>query len=189
MSKREIEVNGVTIKIEENNFVSLTDIAKQVSLINLESAQEPRFIIRNWLRNAGTLAYIETWETLHNPNFNRAEAGTVRLKAINNTYSPTPQKFIEETNAIGLKSKAGKYGGTYAHEDIAINFCYWLSPVFQVYFIKEFRRLKQNEKAENTIDWAIKKLADSTQQNAVLLDMLKEIRKNQALKSGREKKF
>ena len=181
MAKKTIEVKGITIKVEENDYVSLTDIAKQAAAINPDAAKEPRFIIRNWLRNGSTLAFIETWETLHNPDFNRAGSGTVRLKLSDNSYSPTPQNYIKETNAIGLRSKAGKYGGTYAHEDLALNFCYWLSPIFQVYFIKEFRRMKKQELLGSTTEWALKKIWDSANEIRVLVETVEELKKGKHL--------
>lgn len=95
------------------------------------------------MRNNSTLAFIETWETLHNLDFDGENSAGIRLSLSDNTFSSTPQMYSEKTNAIGLRSTAGRYGGTYAHEDITLNFCYWLSPIFQVYFIKEFRRMEK----------------------------------------------
>ncbi len=141
-SKKTIKVFDTEIRIEIGNnkdFISLTDIAKQRD-------DEPRFVIRNWISTRNTILYLEAWEELHNPSFNRAGFRTVREKFFN-TGSLTPKSWITETNASGITSKSGRYGGTFAHSDIALNFCYWLSPAFQVYFIKEFQRLK-NEEAE-----------------------------------------
>lgn len=185
MSKRKIEVKGITISIDDTeDYVNLTDIARQ------SDKDEPRFLIMYWLKNQSTIEFLTAWESLHNPEFIKGgQMATFKEKFSGNRNALTPQKWISETGAIGLKSKSGRGGGTFAHKDIALNFAYWLSPTFQVYLIKEFQRLKENEKTENTIDWAIKKLADSTQQNAVLLEMLKEIREEQALKDGREKRF
>ena len=156
MPSKKIEVQGLIIRIEkiqENDFVSLTDIAKKVD-------EEPRFTIRNWMRNNQTLEFLEVWEAAHNPDFKRAESGTFRLKANSNNFSTTPQKWIKATNAKGLISKSGKYGGTYAHRDIALNFCYWLSPTFQVFFIKAFQQLIEEAFDRKNLEWHVTKVTD-----------------------------
>ena len=141
MAKEKIIVQGVEIRIEtgdSKDYISLTDIAKN------RRGDEPRFVIRNWMSTRNTILYLSTWEELHNPDFNSAGFRTVRDDFFE-TGSLTPKSWLEKTDAIGIESRAGRYGGTYAHSDIALNFCYWLSPAFQVYFIKEFQRLKQEE--------------------------------------------
>jgi len=129
MSKKKIiTVNGFDIRIEIGNskdFISLTDIAKQ------RGDDEPRFTIRNWMSNRATIQYLGAWEELHNEDFNRAGFRTVRDDFFD-TGSLTPKKWLQQVNPIGLESRSGRYGGTFAHSDIAINFCYWLSPAFQV---------------------------------------------------------
>jgi len=167
-SAKKIEVQGLFIRIDQindNDFVSLTDIAKKVD-------DEPRFTIRNWMRNNQTLEFLEVWEITHNPDFNRAESGTFRLKANSNTFSTTPQKWINTTNAKGLISKAGKYGGTYAHRDIALNFCYWLSPSFQVFFIKAFQQLIEDAFDKKSLQWHISKITDNIDEVRNLLDTI-----------------
>ena len=139
MAKQKITVDGVNISIDKNGYISLTDLAKR------RTKQQPRFVIQRWLRNNSTLLFLETWETLNNNNFNRTHMGTFRNKADENDFTVTPKKYIETTDAVGIISSAGRYGGTYAHSDIALNFCYWLSPDFQVYLMKEFQRLKAEE--------------------------------------------
>ena len=129
MAKKKITVQGLDITIletKESDFISITDIAKKTS------EQEPKFLIRNWLQNSSTLEFLDVWESLHNDNFKGAEMSTFRLNAMSRTFSATVQKYIEQTGAIGIISKSGRYGGTWAHQDIAFNFAYWLSPSFQV---------------------------------------------------------
>jgi KilA-N domain len=116
----------------------LTDIAKQ-------STDEPRFVIQNWLKNSNTITYLWEWELLHNPKLNRVQMHTVLETTATNRFVMSPKKWIELTGAIGLVSQPGRNGGTLAHKDIALNFCYWLSPKFQIYLIKEFQRLKEEE--------------------------------------------
>ncbi len=132
MAKKTIIVEGKNIAMlvqDDNDYISLTDIAKL-------SDNEPRFVIRNWLSTQNTIAYLGAWESLHNPNFNRAGFRTVKDEFFEKPFSLTPTRWIEITNPIGIRSTSGKYsGGTYAHKDIALNFCYWLSPVFQIYLI------------------------------------------------------
>ena len=153
-NKKIISVEGLDISIlvgDDADYISLTDIAKK-------SDNEPRFTIRSWMRNNNTLAYLDAWESVHNSNFKRGEAATFRLNATNNSFSASVTAWIKATGAVGLQSRAGRYGGTYAHREIALNFCYWFSPAFQVFLIKEFDRLKAEEaKALNT-DWNVKRI-------------------------------
>ncbi len=168
MSKKTIEVQGLQIHIEQinnNDFVSLTDIAKRID-------DEPRFTIRNWMRNNQTLEFLEVWEDAHNPEFKRAESGTFRLQANSNSFSATPQKWIQATNAKGLISKSGRGGGTFAHRDIALNFCYWLSPSFQVFFIKAFQRLVEDAYNRQNLKWHISKITDNIDEVRSLLDTI-----------------
>jgi KilA-N domain len=154
MAKKTITVDGKNISLltqNETDYISLTDIAKS-------SDDEPRFVIRNWLSSQNTIAYLGAWESLHNPNFNGAGFRTVKDEFFEKPFSLTPSRWIEATNPIGLRSTTGKHGGgTYAHKDIAVNFCYWLSPVFQIYLIKEFQRLKQEESERLNLDWNLKR--------------------------------
>jgi len=155
---KNIEIQGKKISLLYNNredFISLTDIAKLLS-------KEPRFIIRNWLSTKNTINYLGAWEGLHNKNFNRAGFLTVRERFFNNSFSLSPKYWKEETSAIGIISKSGRYGGTYAHKDIALNFCYWLNPVFQIYLIKEFQRLKEIEFNQYNLEWNIKRILTKT---------------------------
>ena len=139
MAKQKINVQGIDVRMDENGYVCITDIAKQ------GKNAKPAFSIINWLKNQNTLRFLKTWELVHNPNFKVAQMDNFRLTATDNNIALTPQNYIEQTQAIGLTSKSGRYGGTFGHSDIALNFCYWLSPEFQVYLIKEFQRLKKEE--------------------------------------------
>jgi hypothetical protein len=154
MAKKTLLVEGSNISLVTvgvDDYISLTDIAKS-------SDNEPRFIIRNWLSTQNTIAYLGAWETLHNPNFNGAGFRTVKDEFFEKPFSLTPTRWIEATSSIGMRSTSGKYGGgTYAHKDIALNFCYWLSPVFQIYLIKEFQRLKEEESDRLNLDWNLKR--------------------------------
>src|SRR3989339_2237078 len=150
-----IKVEGIGIGIKEvysQKYISLTDIAKK------KNSEEPRFVIINWLRNRNTVEFLGIWEKIHNPNFNRVGFDTVRSNAGLNSFTISPSKWIGETNAIGIISKSGRYdGGTYAHEDIALEFASWISPEFKLYFIKEFRRLKYEENERLKLGWDIKR--------------------------------
>lgn len=139
MAKKSITIDGTTIGIDKNGFISLTDIAKR------RQDSEPRFIIRSWFKNSNTLQFLETWETLENTNFNRDQMVTFRMSMQDNSITPNISNYIAQTGATGIVSSSGRHGGTFAHSDIALNFCYWLSPKFQVYLMKEFQRLKADE--------------------------------------------
>ena len=132
-------VRGTEISVQWNSsrddFISLTDIAK------LKDSDNPRYIIQNWLRNRNTIEFLGVWESLYNPEFNRVEFDAFRSQAGLNSFVMTPQKWIEATGAIGIVSKAGRYGGTYAHKEIAFEFASWISVEFKLYLVKEFERL------------------------------------------------
>jgi len=132
------------------DYICITDIAKY------KDSQNPRYIIQNWMRNRNTVEFLGIWESLYNPNFNRVEFDTVRSQAGLNSFVLTPQKWVEQTNAIGIISKSGRYGGTYAQKDIAFEFASWVSVEFKLYLIKEFERLKTIENNEK--DWNIRRL-------------------------------
>lgn len=126
----------------------MTDIAKY------RNDNDPRFVIQNWMRNRNTVEFLAVWEELHNPDFNRVQFEAVRSETGLNRFVMTPTKWIEQTNAIGIVSKAGRYGGgTYAHSDIAMAFATWISPEFQLYIMKDYRRLKQDENSRLSLDW------------------------------------
>lgn len=149
--KETIHAKGIDIGIYttnfENEFISLTDIAKY------RNEDDPRFVIQNWMRNRNTIEFLGVWEELHNPDFNRVQFEAVRSEAGLNRFVMTPTKWIETTNAIGIVSKAGRYGGTYAHSDIAMAFATWISPEFQLYIMKDYRRLKEDENSRLSLNW------------------------------------
>ncbi|MCF8245018.1 MAG: KilA-N domain-containing protein [Saprospiraceae bacterium] len=168
MKKKTINVQGLAITIEqvkEDDYISLTDIAKQ-------SSEEPRFVIQNWMKNSSTINYLWEWELLHNPNLNRVQLHTVLEMTASNRFVMSPKKWIETTGAIGLVSKAGRSGGTLAHKDIAINFCYWLSPKFQIYLIKEFQRLKEEEFSKKSLEWHISRITNLVDETRNWLDTI-----------------
>ena len=153
IKKETIEANGFSIQIYtkdfKNDYISLTDIAKY------RNSDDPRFVIQNWMRNRNTLEFIGLWEVLNNENFNRVQFNTFRNESGLNRFTMTPQKWIDSTNAIGIISKAGRYGGTYAHYDIAMEFASWLSPEFKLYIIQDYKRLKSDENSKLSLSWNI----------------------------------
>lgn len=152
MSQERITVKGIDIqfkKINQNEYISLTDIAKY------KNPEFPAEVVRNWLRNRMTIEFLGIWEQLYNPNFKLVEFNQFRQQAGLNSFVLSPQKWIEETNAIGITSTSGRYGGTYAHNDIALEFANWVSVEFRLYIIKEFQRLKEEE--QKTLEWTAKR--------------------------------
>jgi hypothetical protein len=155
MSKKNkiIEVKGISITVfqtEKEDFISLTDIAK-----SKENDSRAADIIKNWIRNRGTIEFIGTWEQLHNPNFKVVEFDHFKMNAGLPSFVLSPSNWIDKTNAVGIVVKKGKYGGTYAHKDIAFEFCSAISPIFKLFLIKEFQRLQ--EKETKNLDWNIKR--------------------------------
>ena len=150
MVKETIHANGVDIGIYtqdfENEYLSLTDIARYKS-------DDPAAVIQNWMRNRDVLEFLGLWEKLHNDNFNPLEFEGFRKRAGANAFTMSPKKWIEATNAIGIVSKSGRYGGTYAHTDIAMSFATWISPEFQLYIMKDYRRLKTDENSRLSQNW------------------------------------
>ncbi len=150
MSKNEtIDVSGVAIRVTKFNnedYISLTDMLK---------AKDGEFFITDWLRNRNTLEYIGIWEKVYNPDFNYGEFATIRNQAGLNSFKIGVQEFTQRTNAIGLMAKAGRYGGTYAHKDIAFEFAMWISAEFKIYIVKEFQRLKVQEQEQ--LGWSAKR--------------------------------
>jgi hypothetical protein len=149
-----INVKGteITIFLEgSNNFISLTDIARYKDSANMDS------IIQNWLRNRNTIELLGFWESIYNPNFKPLEFEGFRKQAGLNSFVMTPKKWIESTNAIGITSKSGRYGGTFAHQDIAFEFASWITIEFKLFIIKEFQRLKADENDRLKLDWNLQR--------------------------------
>lgn len=161
----------------KNDYISLTDIAKY------KNTDDPRFVIQNWMRNRNTLEFIGLWEVLNNTNFNRVQFDTFRNEAGLNRFTMTPSKWIESTNAIGIVSKAGRYGGTYAHYDIAMEFASWLSPEFKLYIIQDYKRLKEDENSKLSLTWnlhrEISKINYKIHTNAIKEYLLKDLTNEQ----------
>ena len=154
--KTKIMVDEQTIEIlmiNNKEYISLTDLARYAD------SEEPRLPIRDWMRNKEVISYLGLWEQLNNEKFKGGEFATFRNEAGSNKFKMSPQKWIRETNAIGIISKSGRYdGGTYAISDIAFEFASWLSPEFKLYLITEFQRLKKNEAYQNKIDWHVNRV-------------------------------
>jgi KilA-N domain len=142
-----IEVQGTAIGIISQNdtdYISLTDMLK---------AKDGEFFISDWLRNRNTVEFLGIWESIYNPAFNYGEFATIRSQAGLNSYKISVKEWVEKTRAIGLKASAGRYGGTFAHPDIAFEFGMWISPEFKIYLVKEFRRLKDDENRRLSLAW------------------------------------
>ena len=169
---------GIYTEDFRNEYISLTDIARY------RNSDDPRFAIQNWMRNRNTLEFLGLWECLHNPSFNRVQFDTFRTEAGLNRFVMTPSKWIEMTGAIGIVTKAGRYGGgTYAHSDIAMEFASWISSEFKLYLMKDYRRLKYDENSRLSLSWnlnrEISKInyrvhTDAIQQNLLPPDLTKE---------------
>lgn len=142
-----IQVKGTAIAVirrGDEDYISLTDMLK---------AKDGDFFISDWLRNRNTVEFLGIWETVHNPRFNSGEFATIKSQAGLNSYKLSVKEWVEKTNAIGLRATAGRYGGTYAHHDIAFEFGMWISPEFKIYLIKEFQRLKEDENRRLSLAW------------------------------------
>ena len=145
-----IEVRGAAITVlsqKETDFICLTDIAR------VKNADRSDDLVRNWIRNRNTVEFLGIWEQLNNPDFNPVEFDGIKMQAGLNSFAMTPKQWIEKTNAIGIVSHAGRYGGTYAHKDIAFEFASWISVEFKLYLIKEFQRLKEDENRRLSLAW------------------------------------
>ena len=152
--KKEITTLGIQIGIQQKqnqDYFSLTDIAK------FKDKSQSDDIIKNWLRNRTTIELIGLWEKLYNPNFKPVEFDGFRKEAGLNSFVLTPKKWIQSTNAIGIVSTSGRYGGTFAHKDIAFEFASWISIEFKLYLIKEFQRLKEAEANQLNIQWSVQR--------------------------------
>ncbi len=149
-----ISVQGVDIVLYEHNsndFISLTDLARH------RDAKHTDVIIQNWMRNRNTIELLGFWETIYNPNFKPLEFEGFKKESGLNSFVMTPKKWIDNTNAIGIVSKSGRYGGTFAHKDIALEFASWISIEFKLYVIKEFQRLKEEENDRLKLEWNLQR--------------------------------
>jgi len=148
--KSTIEVQGTAITIlsgQQDDYISLTDIARY------KDSERTDYLIQNWLRNRNTIEFLGVWERLNNPSFNPIEFDGIKNQAGLNSFILTAKRWIEATRAVGLISKAGRYGGTFAHRDIAFEFASWISVEFRLYLIREFQRLKDDENRRLSLAW------------------------------------
>lgn len=151
IKKDTIEAKGFTIQIYTEDFkrdyISLTDIARYKNI------HEPKDVVKNWLRVRDTIEFLGLWETIYNPNFKGVEFDSFRKEAGTNSFTLSPQRWIKNTNAIGIMSKSGRSGGTFAHPDIAMKFASWISAEFKLYLIQEYKRLKSDENSKLSLGW------------------------------------
>jgi len=146
-TKTVINVQGNAITVvsdQKDDCISLTDMLK---------AKDGDFFISDWLRNRNTVEFLDIWERVHNPRFNHGESAIIKSQVGLNSYKLSAKEWVEKTNAIGIRATAGRYGGTYAHKDIAFEFGMWISPEFKIYLIKEFQRLKEDESQRLSLAW------------------------------------
>ena len=147
MAKINVKDTEITVlKIHDEDYISLTDMLK---------AKEGEFFISSWLRNRNTLEYIGIWEKVYNPDFNYIEFDTIKSQAGLNRFIISVKELVERTNVKSLQARTGRYGGTYAHKDIAFEFAMWISPEFKIYIVREFQRLKEQEQAQ--LGWSAKR--------------------------------
>jgi hypothetical protein len=152
MSQKKVKTFSVldtqirVVPVDKEDYISLTDMLK---------AKDGDFFISDWLRNRNTVEFLGIWESVHNPDFNYGEFDIIKSQAGLNSYRISIKEWVKKTNAIGRMAKAGRYGGTYAHRDLAFEFGMWISPKFKIYLIKEFQRLKEAEQAQ--LGWDIKR--------------------------------
>jgi hypothetical protein len=154
MSKKDkITVQGTEITViseKSNDYISLTDIARVKN-------PDANGVIGNWMRNRNTIEYLGIWEYLYNPNFKPLEFEGFKNEAGANAFTLSPHRWIESTNAVGIISKSGRYGGTFAHKDIAFKFASWISVEFELYVVKEFQRLKEDETRTKSLEWNLQR--------------------------------
>jgi len=166
--KNTINVKGKEITIlkeSKGDFISLTDMMK---------AKDGDFFISDWLRNRNTVEFLGVWESVYNPDFNYGEYAIIKSQAGLNNYKISVKEWVQKTNAIGLQAKAGRYGGTYAHSDIAFEFGMWISAEFKVYLIKEFKRLKEDESSRLQLEWNLQRTLSKINYK-IHTDAIKEI--------------
>ena len=152
--KKSLIVKDINIRffaLKEKDFISLTDIARY------KNPEAPADVVKNWMRTKNTIEFLGFWEQINNPSFKRVEFDQFWQSAGGNAFVLAPQKWIKNTNAIGIISKSGRNGGTFAHKDIAFEFASWISAEFKLYIIKEFQRLKQEEQEKNKLGWSAKR--------------------------------
>ncbi len=151
IKKEEITAKGFSIQVYtedfKNDYISLTDIARY------KNKYEPKDVVKNWLRVRDTIEFLGLWETINNPNFKGVEFDSFRKEAGANSFTLSPQRWVESTNAIGIVSRSGRGGGTFAHPDIAMEFASWISAEFKLYLIQDYKRLKADENSKLSLSW------------------------------------
>ena len=179
--KATIDVQGNAISIisngtDSNDFISLTDIAKY------KNNDSPADVIKNWMRSRSTIEFLGLWEKLYNSDFKLVEFDQFKNESGGNAFVLSPQKWIKTTDAVGIISKSGRYGGTFAHKDIAFEFASWVSSEFKLYIIKEYQRLKEDENSKLSLEWNINRTlskinykihTDAIKENLIPLDLTK----------------
>ena len=179
--KEQISAKGFAIQVYtedfKNDYISLTDIARY------KNKEEPNVVVSNWMRNYNTIEYLGIWEQLNNPDFNPLEFEGYLKEAGSNAFTLSPQKWQKTTNAVGLFVKLGRYGGTYAHKDIAFKFASWISVEFELYIIKDYQRLKEDENSKLSLTWnlnrEISKINYKIHTDAIKEYLLKELTNEQ----------
>jgi hypothetical protein len=152
--KKEIGVNGLVINLRRekgDEYISLTDIARK------KNPLEPKDVVKNWLRSKSTIEFLALWEKINNPDFKGVEIDSLLIEAGSNSFTLSPSKWVESTKAIGIITSTGKYGGTFAHSEIALEFASWVSPEFKLYLITEIKRLKTAESDQQNLNWSVQR--------------------------------
>jgi hypothetical protein len=173
---------SIIVEGREINIISVND-QEYISITDMLKAKDGDFFISDWLRNRNTVEYLGVWESVYNPDFNYGEYATIKSQAGLNNYKLSVKEWVEKTNSIGLKATAGRYGGTYAHPDIAFEFGMWISPQFKIYLIKEFQRLKNEEQNRLKLDWNLQRTlakvnyqihTDAIKENLIPIEITKQ---------------
>ena len=152
--KKELGINGLVINLKRqkgDEYISLTDIARK------KNPLEPKDVVKNWLRSKSTIEFLALWEKINNPDFKGVEIDSLLIEAGSNSFTLSPSKWVESTKAIGIITSAGKYGGTFAHSEIALEFASWVSPEFKLYLITEIKRLKTAESDQQNLNWSVQR--------------------------------
>ena len=181
IKKEKISAKGLSIQVYtedfKNDYISLTDIARY------KNKHEPKDVVKNWLRGRETIEFLGLWEMINNPDFKGVEFDSFRKESGSNAFTLSPQRWIKSTNAIGIVSKSGRGGGTYAHYDIAMEFASWISPEFKLYIIQDYKRLKEDENSKLSLTWnlhrEISKINYKIHTDAIKEYLLKDLTKEQ----------
>lgn len=181
IKKDNISAKGISIQVYtedfKNDYISLTDIARY------KNKNEPKDVVKNWMRIRDTIEFLGLWETIHNPNFKGVEFDSFKKEAGSNAFTLSPQRWIKSTKAIGIISKSGRGGGTFAHADIAMEFASWISPEFKLYIIQDYKRLKEDENSKISLSWnlhrEISKINYKIHTDAIKEHLLKDLTKEQ----------